>query len=133
MPSRLALLLFLRSPVKEVVYAVRAISPLIVALVLLVVVVLRQPLPSTGFVDHEEEGGPEGNGGKQDPRKAGTGDGSCPPGNAHKNRTGDDIEQGPDQVGMRLVANTMSWLCCRSLLGVLYTAEWVCQTHSMGA
>lgn len=42
-----------RSPVKEVVYAVRAISPLLVALVLLVVVVLRQPLPSQGFSDEE--------------------------------------------------------------------------------
>lgn len=80
-------------------YAVRAISPLIVALVLLVVVVLRQPLPSKGFVDEEEEGGPEGNGGKQESRKSGTGDGSH---RGIKKRAGDDIEQGPDQVGMRL-------------------------------
>jgi hypothetical protein len=37
------------------VYAVRAISPLLVALVLLVVVVLRQPLPSKGFSDFDTE------------------------------------------------------------------------------
>lgn len=43
-----------RSPVKEVVYAVRAISPLLVALVFLVVVVLRQPLPSKGFTDDDD-------------------------------------------------------------------------------
>lgn len=51
----LCLLLTHSSPVKEVVYAVRAISPLLVALVLLVVVVLRQPLPSKGFTDFEDE------------------------------------------------------------------------------
>jgi hypothetical protein len=34
-----------RSPIKEVVYAVRAICPLLVALVFLVVVVLRQVRP----------------------------------------------------------------------------------------
>lgn len=33
----------------------RAISPLLVALVLLVVVVLRQPLPSKGFSDFDDE------------------------------------------------------------------------------
>jgi hypothetical protein len=44
-----------RSPVKEIVYAVRAISPLLVALVLLVVVVLHQPLPSKGFSDFDDE------------------------------------------------------------------------------
>lgn len=44
-----------RSPVKEVVYAVRAITPLLVALVLLVTVVLRQPLPAKGFTDMDEE------------------------------------------------------------------------------
>lgn len=50
----------IRSPVAEVVYAVRAISPLIVALVLLVVVVLRQPLPSKGFVDFDDEDDDDG-------------------------------------------------------------------------
>lgn len=46
-----------RSPVKEIVYGVRAICPLIGALVLLVVVVLRQPLPKTDFMVEEGEAG----------------------------------------------------------------------------
>jgi hypothetical protein len=39
-----------RSPVKEVIFGIRAISPLVVALILLVVFVLRQPLPDKGFI-----------------------------------------------------------------------------------
>ncbi|KAF6254258.1 hypothetical protein COO60DRAFT_335201 [Scenedesmus sp. NREL 46B-D3] len=38
------------SPVKEVLFGIRAISPLVVVLILLVVCVLRQPLPNKGFV-----------------------------------------------------------------------------------
>jgi hypothetical protein len=54
--NRLLLLLLLlssvlsRSPIKEVIFGVRAISPLVVALILLVACVLRQPLPDKGFV-----------------------------------------------------------------------------------
>ncbi|WIA21511.1 hypothetical protein OEZ85_000714 [Tetradesmus obliquus] len=44
-----------QSPIKEVVYGVRAICPLLIALVFLVVVVLRQPLPFDGFMVDEEE------------------------------------------------------------------------------
>jgi hypothetical protein len=36
--------------VKEVLFGIRAISPLVVALILLVVCVLRQPLPDKGFI-----------------------------------------------------------------------------------
>ncbi|GBF88834.1 hypothetical protein Rsub_01735 [Raphidocelis subcapitata] len=51
-----------RSPVKEIVYGVRAICPLIGALVLLVTVVLRQPLPKARFIPGEG-GEEEGDGG----------------------------------------------------------------------
>jgi hypothetical protein len=51
------------SPLKEVVYGVRAISPLLAALALLVVVVLRQPLPNKSFLlDHDGGGGLAGDG-----------------------------------------------------------------------
>jgi hypothetical protein len=70
-----------RSPVKEVVYGVRAISPLLVALVLLVVVVLRQPLPVKGFTEDDEadsaHGSESGNGASKDVK---------------------DVEHGTDQV-----------------------------------
>jgi hypothetical protein len=38
------------SPIKEVIFGIRAISPLVVALILLVACVLQQPLPDNGFV-----------------------------------------------------------------------------------
>lgn len=44
-----------RSPVKEVVYGIRAISPLIVVLVLLNVVVIRMPLPLRGFLPEDDD------------------------------------------------------------------------------
>ncbi|WIA41647.1 hypothetical protein OEZ86_009003 [Tetradesmus obliquus] len=38
------------SPIKEVIFGIRAISPLVVALILLVTCVLKQPLPDSGFL-----------------------------------------------------------------------------------
>jgi hypothetical protein len=61
-----------------VVYGIRAISPLLVALVLLVVAVLRQPLPEASFLvkeEGEEEGAEEGEEAKQGEAQAGAGGG----------------------------------------------------------
>jgi hypothetical protein len=107
------------SPVKEVVYAVRAISPLLVALVLLVVVVLRQPLPSKGFTESEGQDSPSAQGcsSTQEAEGAASGtdvdaagspkeqrgpkDVAGPAGGAGAD-TDTDIEQGHDQVGVLL-------------------------------
>jgi hypothetical protein len=92
-----------RSPVKEVVYAVRAISPLLVALVFLVVVVLRQPLPSKGFTDDDDDESNDSSnrgGGNSSSKDVHSGDlDSANRGAAlGKGTHGADVEQGTDQV-----------------------------------
>lgn len=86
-------------------YGVRAISPLLVALSLLVVAVLRQPLPTKGFlVDEEEEkaagegkpGAETEDGSDKDIREALDGSNE-----GHNCKQGKDIEQGKDQVEVR--------------------------------
>eukprot|EP00883_Tetradesmus_obliquus_P012903 jgi/Sobl393_1/5802/SZX75346.1 len=75
-----------QSPIKEVVYGVRAICPLLIALVFLVVVVLRQPLPFDGFVVDEEEDDEQSEGTEdpsvsgKDPSARGSSSGAAVPG-----------------------------------------------------
>lgn len=94
-------------------YGVRAISPLLIALALLVVVVLRQPLPCKGFTDDDEDadsstkGGSKGKGatttgssGGKDADAGATEQAAARDDSAHgSNEAADDLEQGgTDQV-----------------------------------
>lgn len=133
---------------KEVVYAVRAISPLLIALVLLVVVVLRQPLPSKGFTDVEEEdadssakggamaGATTGSGGK-DAADAGATEQAAARDDTAKlgaqpfcggNDATDDLEQGgTDQVRVVVLfcVGGLGWGCgIETGLGLQVSCRW---------